>query len=156
MMGSMKVAVASDHAGFPLKARVIEELGKLGHETVDLGTDSTDPVDYPDYSRAVAEAVMHGRADRAILLCGSGAGACVAANKFKGIRAATCHDTFSAHQSVEDDDVNVLCLGARVVGPEMALELVRTYLAARFSGLQRHQRRLGKIAAFEERFGRGN
>ena len=108
---SMKVAVASDHAGYPLKARIIEELGKLGHQTTDLGTDSTDPVDYPDYARAAAEAVLEGRADRAILLCGSGAGACVAANKFKGVRAATCHDPFSAHQSVEDDDVNVLCLG---------------------------------------------
>jgi len=152
----MKIAVATDHAGFPLKARVIEELGKLGHETLDLGTDSADPVDYPDYSRAVAEAVLQGRADRAILVCGSGAGACVAANKFKGVRAATCHDTFSAHQSVEDDDVNVLCLGARVIGPEVAVELVRTYVAARFSGLERHKRRLSKIAGFEDKFGSPN
>jgi len=152
----MKIAVASDHAGFPLKARIIEEIGKWGHATVDLGTDSAAPVDYPDYARAVAEAVLQGRADRAVLLCGSGAGACVAANKFKGIRAATCHDTFSAHQAVEDDDVNVLCLGARVVGPELAVELVRRYLAATFSGAERHKRRLGKIAAFEEGFGRGN
>lgn len=148
--------MASDHAGFPLKARVIGELGRLGHEALDLGTDSTDPVDYPDYARAVAEAVLQGRAERAVLVCGSGAGACVAANKFKGIRSATCHDTFSAHQAVEDDDVNVMCLGARVVGPELAVELVRAYMAARFSGLERHQRRLGKIAAFEEGFGRGN
>src|ERR1700722_1554683 len=132
----MKVAVASDHAGFPLKAQVIEE----------LGTDSTAPVDYPDYSRAVAEAVLDGRADRAVLLCGSGAGACVAANKFKGIRAATCHDPFSAHQSVEDDDVNVMCLGARVVGAGLAVDLVRRYVAANFSGLERHKRRLGQIA----------
>src|ERR1022692_2640662 len=102
----MKVAVASDHAGYPLKARVIEELTKMGHEPVDLGTDSTDPVDYPDYSRPPPKAVLQGRVERAVLLCGSGAGACVAANKFKGIRAATCHDPFSAHQSVEDDDVN--------------------------------------------------
>jgi ribose 5-phosphate isomerase B len=152
----MKIAVASDHAGFPLKARIIEEIGKWGHATVDLGTDSAAPVDYPDYARAVAEAVLQGRADRAVLLCGSGAGACVAANKFKGIRAATCHDTFSAHQSVEDDDVNVLCLGARVVGAELAVELVRRYVAASFSGAERHKRRLGKIAAFEEGFGRGN
>ena len=151
----MKVAVASDHAGYPLKARVIEELGKLGHEALDLGADSADPVDYPDYARAVADAVVHGRAERAVLLCGSGAGACVAANKFKGVRAATCHDTFSAHQSVEDDDVNILCLGARVVGPELAVELVRRYMGARFSGLERHKRRLGKIAAFEEQFGQG-
>lgn len=148
------MAVASDHAGYPLKARVVEELRKLGHETVDLGTDSTDPVDYPDYSRAVAEAVMHGSADRAVLLCGSGAGACVAANKFKGVRAATCHDVFSAHQAVEDDDVNVLCLGARIIGPELAVELVRRYMGANFSGLERHKRRLGKIAGFEAEFGR--
>jgi len=152
----MRIAVASDHAGFPLKGRIIEEIGKWGHETADLGTDSADPVDYPDYARAVAEAVLQGRADRAVLLCGSGAGACVAANKFKGIRAATCHDTFSAHQAVEDDDVNILCLGARVVGAELAVELVRRYLAASFSGAERHKRRLGKIAAFEEGFGRGN
>lgn len=150
----MKLAVASDHAGFPLKAPIIAELTRLGHEVSDLGTDSTDPVDYPDYSRAVAEAVLQGRAQRAILLCGSGAGACVAANKFKGVRAATCHDPFSAHQSVEDDDVNVLCLGARVIGPELALELVRRYINATFSGLERHRRRLGKIAGFEEQFGR--
>jgi ribose 5-phosphate isomerase B len=150
----MKVAVASDHAGFPLKARIIEELRKMGHATADLGTNSTDPVDYPDYSRAVADAVIHGRADRAILLCGSGVGACVAANKFKGVRAATCHDPFSAHQSVEDDDVNVMCLGARVVGPDLAVDLVRRYMAASFSGAQRHMRRLGKIAEFEEEFGR--
>ena len=150
----MKVAVASDHAGFPIKARIIEELQKMGHSTEDLGTGSTDPVDYPDYARAVADAVVKGRAQRAVLLCGSGAGACVAANKFKGIRAATCHDTFSAHQCVEDDDVNVLCLGARVVGPELAVELVRRYIAAQFSGLERHRRRVGKITAFEEQFGK--
>jgi ribose 5-phosphate isomerase B len=149
----MKIAVASDHAGFPLKARVIEELGKLGHQALDLGTNSTEPVDYPDYSRAAADAVLAGRAERAVLICGSGAGACVAANKFKGIRAATCHDSFSAHQAVEDDDVNVLCLGARVIGPELAVELVSRYLAARFSGLERHRRRLTKIAGFEEQFG---
>src|SRR5450432_1032749 len=150
----MKVAVASDHAGFPLKARIIEELRKLGHETVDLGTDSTDPVDYPDYSRAAAEAVMHGRAERAILICGSGAGACVAANKFKGIRAATCHDSFSARQCVEDDDVNILCLGARVIGPELAVDLVRDYVGAQFSGAERHRRRLDKVASFEASFGK--
>jgi ribose 5-phosphate isomerase B len=150
----MKVAVACDHAGFPLKARVIEELGKSGHHAVDLGTDSTAAVDYPDYSRAVAEAVLGGRAERAVLICGSGAGACVAANKFKGIRAATCHDPFSAHQSVEDDDVNVLCLGARIIGTELAGELVRQYMGARFSGAERHKRRLAKVAGFEDEFGR--
>jgi ribose 5-phosphate isomerase B len=150
----MKVAVASDHAGYPLKARIIEELGALGHQAADLGTDSTAPVDYPDYARAAAEAVLGGHADRAILLCGSGAGACVAANKFKGVRAATCHDPFSAHQSVEDDDVNVLCLGARIIGPELALELVRRYMGAKFSGADRHRRRLAKVAGFEDAFGR--
>ena len=150
----MKIAVAVDHAGFPLKARIVEELRRIGHEPLDLGTHSTEPVDYPDYARAVAEAVLGGRADRAVLVCGSGAGACVAANKFRGIRAATCHDHFSAHQAVEDDDVNVLCLGARVIGPELAVDLVRAYLAASFSGAERHRRRLAKVAGFEEQFGR--
>lgn len=150
----MNLVVASDHGGFPLKARVIEELRKMGHQVTDLGTNSADPVDYPDYARAVAQAILQGRADRAVLICGSGAGACVAANKFRGIRAATCHDSFSAHQSVEDDDVNVLCLGARVIGPELAVDLVRDYVRASFSGAERHRRRLGKIAAFEADFGK--
>ena len=150
----MNLVVASDHAGFPLKARVIEELRKAGHQVTDLGATSTEPVDYPDYARAVAEAVLNRRADRAVLLCGSGAGACVAANKFRGIRAATCHDTFSARQAVEDDDVNVLCLGARVIGPELAVELLHAYVAARFSNAERHRRRLSKIAAFEADFGK--
>lgn len=148
----MKIAVAADHAGFPLKARVIEQIRALGHEPLDLGTSSTDPVDYPDYARAVAKAIHAGRAQRAVLICGSGAGACVAANKFPGIRAATCHDTFSAHQGVEDDGVNVLCLGARVIGPELAAELVRTYLSAHFSNVERHRRRVAKIELFEEEF----
>lgn len=147
----MKVAVAADHAGFPLKDAIIQELRRLGHEPEDLGTCSTDAVDYPDYALAVAQAVLEGRAQRAVLVCGSGAGACVAANKFKGIRAATCHDSFSAHQSVEDDDVNVLCLGARIVGESLAKELVRIYVSAAFSGEERHRRRIAKIAAFEER-----
>src|ERR1035437_2893671 len=112
----MNIAVASDHAGFPLKGSGIGELRALGHQVADLGADSTAPVDYPDYARAVAEAILAGRAERAILLCGSGAGACVAANKFRGIRAATCHDSFSSHQCVEDDNVNALCLGARAGG----------------------------------------
>jgi len=150
----MRLAVATDHGGFPLKDRVIAELRKLGHEIADLGTNSADPVDYPDYALAVARAVLDGRAERAVLICGSGAGACVAANKFRGIRAATCHDSFSARQCVEDDDVNVLCLGARVIGPELAVDLVRDYVNARFSGAERHRRRLGKIAAFEADFGK--
>ena len=150
----MNVAVASDHAGYPLKAPVIEELRKAGHQVTDLGTDSTEPVDYPDFARAVAQAILAGRVERAVLICGSGAGASVAANKFRGIRAATCHDSFSARQCVGDDDVNVLCLGARVIGPELALDLVRDYVSARFSGAERHRRRLGKIAAFEADFGK--
>src|SRR5215831_16691802 len=107
----MKIAIAADHAGFPMKDHLIEVARGMGHETTDLGTCSTDPVDYPDIARLVADAVTSGRAERAILICGSGIGACVAANKFRGIRAGTCHDTFSAHQSVEDDDANVVCLG---------------------------------------------
>jgi len=151
----MKLAVASDHGGFPLKGRVLAELRKWGHEAQDLGAYTEVPLDdYPDYSRAVAEALIHGRAERAILICGSGAGACVAANKFPGIRAATCHDSFSARQSVEDDNVNVMCLGARVVGPELAVDLVRIYVAAQFSGAERHRRRLAKVAAFEAEFAR--
>jgi len=149
----MKLVLASDHAGVALKARVMEQLRKEGNDVTDLGTYTTEAVDYPDYAKAVALAVLHGEAERAILICGSGAGACVAANKFKGIRAATCHDSFSARQCVEDDDVNVLCLGARVVGPELAVELVRDYVAARFSGAERHKRRLAKVAGFEDTFG---
>jgi ribose 5-phosphate isomerase B len=152
ILEAMQLVVASDHAGVDLKQHVAGVLRKDGHEVTDLGSNSTEAVDYPDYARKVAVAVLQGEAERAILICGSGAGACVAANKFKGIRAATCHDTFSAHQCVEDDDCNVMCLGARVVGPELAVELVRTYVAARFSGAERHARRLAKIAVFEEQF----
>jgi ribose 5-phosphate isomerase B len=148
----MKFVVASDHAGFPLKARTVETLKALGHEVEDLGTNSTDPVDYPDYSRAVALAIIEGRAQRGVLVCGSGAGACVAANKFRGVRAATCHDTFSAHQCVEDDDVNVLCLGGRIIGPEVATEVIRSFAGAKFSNAERHLRRLNKVLGFEAEF----
>jgi len=148
----MRVAVACDHAGFPLKAKTIQDLNRLGCGTLDLGTNSTEAVDYPDFARAVALAIREGRADRAVLICGSGAGAAVAANKFRGIRAATCHDTFSARQCVEDDDVNVLCLGARVIGPELANEVIRNFVGARFSGAERHVRRLAKVAGFEADF----
>jgi ribose 5-phosphate isomerase B len=148
----MKLVAASDHAGVGLKTRVMEQLRKEGHEVEDLGTYTTDAVDYPDYAKKVALAVLGGQAERAVLICGSGAGACVAANKFKGIRSATCHDSFSARQCVEDDDVNVLCLGARVIGPELAVEVVRDYVGARFSGAERHRRRLAKVAAFEDEF----
>src|SRR5436190_12168908 len=149
----MKLAVAADHAGIALKQRVAEDLKAAGHEVIDLGSNTPDPLDdYPDYAEKVAHVVLSGEVERAILICGSGAGVCVAANKFKGIRAATCHDSFSARQCVEDDNVNVLCVGARVVGPELAVTLVRDYVAAKFSGAERHRRRLAKIAAFEERF----
>jgi len=145
----MRVAIGADHAGFEFKGLIIHHLADAGHELVDVGTHSREPVDYPDYARAVAEAILSGSAERGILVCGSGVGACVAANKLAGIRAGLCHDTYSARQGVEHDDMNVLCLGARVIGPELALELVSTFLAARFSGEERHRRRLAKIEALE-------
>ncbi len=145
----MQIAIAADHAGFPIKDRMIAIARGLGHDVTDLGTCSTDSVDYPDMARLVAEALQSGRAERAILICGSGIGACVAANKFRDIRAGTCHDTFSAHQSVEDDAANVLCLGARIIGVELAGELVRTFLNAKFSAAERHARRIAKVNAIE-------
>jgi len=152
--GKMKIAVGADHGGYPLKAELVRFLEASGHAPKDLGTFSGKAVDYPDSARAVAAAVLSGRAVRGILICGSGVGACVAANKFPGIRAALCHDTFSARQGVEDDDMNVLCLGARVIGPELAKELVRAFLQARFSGAARHVRRLAKIEEIEKEFGK--
>ena len=146
----MKIAVGCDHAGFPLKAGVTALLRQLGHSVEDLGTNSTDPVDYPDFSRAVATAVVSGRCDRGIVLCGSGVGASIAAAKVPGVRAAMCHDTFSARQGVEDDDMNVISLGARVIGPSLAAEVIRAFLSAKFSGAERHVRRLAKINAIEE------
>jgi ribose 5-phosphate isomerase B len=148
----MRVAFAADHAGWPLRARVFDELASLGHELVDCGTPEPVPGDdYPDAAAAVASAITSGRAERGILVCGSGVGACIAANKVLGIRASMCHDSFSARQGVEDDNMNLLCLGARVIGAELAAELVRDFLGARFSGAERHRRRLGKIAAMERR-----
>jgi ribose 5-phosphate isomerase B len=146
----MKVAVGSDHGGFRLKEIVVGFLSKGGHEVFDLGAHSAEPSDYPDFSRAVAESVLEQESDRGILICGSGVGASVAANKFPGIRAAVCHDTFSAHQGVEDDDMNILCLGERVIGPELAKEIILRFLAARFSGAERHVRRLDKVKAIEK------
>jgi len=146
----MKLAIASDHGGFPLKAKVIEIARAMGHEVLDLGTHSTDPVDYPDYARAIGQSIANGQAERGILLCGSGVGACVAANKMHGIRAGVCHDTYSAHQGVEHDAMNVLCLGARIIGPELAPELVRAFLNAQFTGEERHVRRLAKVKKMEE------
>ncbi len=148
----MKIACAFDHAGFPLKGLVLQLVGELGHEPIDLGTNSTDPVDYPDIARAGADAVRSGRAERAIVVCGSGAGVAVAACKVPGIRAACTHDTYSAHQCVEHDDVNVLCLGARVIGPALAAEVITAFLGAHFTGEERHVRRLGKINAIEREF----
>ena len=144
--------MAFDHRGVHLREAVLEVLG--GHDVIDLGTD-TDAVriDYPDKAREVGEAIQRGDAERAVLVCGSGVGAAVAACKLTGIRAAICHDTYSAHQGVEHDDMNVLCLGARVIGPELMLDLLRTFVAARFSGAERHRRRLAKVKALEEQAG---
>jgi len=148
----MRIAIGADHAGFLLKENLAELLKQLGHEVHDLGTYSTDPVDYPDYADAVGQAVLNHSADRGILICGSGVGAVVAANKIPGIRAGLCHDTYSAHQGVEHDNMNVLVLGSRIIGTELAHELVRAFLGAQFSGEERHRRRLGKIDAMEARY----
>lgn len=146
----MRIAIAADHGGFPLNERVIEELRAGGHEIEDFGThDGTKPDDYPDYALAVGRAVQTGQAEIGIIICGSGVGACVAANKLRGVRAALCGDTYSAHQSREHDDCNVLCLGARVVGRELALEIMRSFVAARFTAEERHLRRLAKVKEIE-------
>ena len=150
----MRFAIGTDHAGFPLKATLLAELRRLGHEVIDKGTFDESPVDYPDVAEAVGRSVVAGEAARGIVLCGSGVGASVAASKIPGVRAAVCHDTYSAHQGVEHDDMNVLTLGARIIGPELAVELVRTFAGARFSGEERHQRRLDKINAIEARYAR--
>ena len=148
----MRVVVGSDHAGFPLKQEIAECLRAGGHEVLDVGTHSTAPVDYPDSAEAVGNAIREGRAERGVLICGSGVGASAAANKLPGIRAAVCHDVYSAHQGVEHDDMNVLVLGGRVIGPALAQELVRAYMAARFTNEERHQRRLAKLKALETRY----
>jgi ribose 5-phosphate isomerase B len=147
----MRVAVAADHAGVGLKQHLAEWLQKQGHEVVDFGTHSTEPVDYPDYAEAVGRAVLDGQADRGLLVCGSGVGACIAANKLPGIRAGLCHDTYTAAQGVLHDDVTVLVLGARVIGQALAESLVTAFLAARFTGAERHVRRLEKIRSLETR-----
>jgi len=145
----MRIAVGADHAGYPLKVEVVRFLEEQGHEVTDLGTHSTDPVDFPVYARQVGQAVQLGKADRGVLVCGSGVGACVAANKLRGIRAALCHDTYTAHQGVEHDDVNVLCLGGRVVGPALAYDIIRSWLTARYIGTGRHKRRVDQILEIE-------
>jgi ribose 5-phosphate isomerase B len=148
----MKLVIGSDHAGVDLKNLLTTHLTSLGHETIDVGTYTTDPVDYPDYAEKVGNAVLNGSAERGILICGSGVGASVAANKIPDIRAGLCHDVYSAHQGVEHDDMNVLVLGARVIGPQTAIELADAYTGARFTGEERHVRRLQKVHLLEERF----
>ena len=146
----MRIAIGADHAGYPLNERVIEELRNAGHELIDFGThDGSVPDDYPDYARKVGESIQSGSTEVGILICGSGVGAAVAANKLRGIRAALCGDTYSGHQSREHDDCNVLCVGARVTGAELALEIVRAFVNARFTGEERHKRRLAKVAELE-------
>lgn len=145
----MRIALASDHAGYALKEQLRVHLINSGHDVLDVGTHAEKPVDYPDMARSLGKAIQGGEADRGLLICGSGVGACVAANKMRGVRAGLCHDTYSARQGVEHDDMNVLCLGARVIGYELARELIRAYLSARFTGEERHVRRLKKVEELE-------
>ena len=151
----MRIALAADHAGYLLKNELKPTLAELGHEVLDFGTDSPAPVDYPDSAEAVAGAIRAGRAERGVIVCGSGAGVSIAANKFPGIRAAVCHDTYTARQAVEHDDMNVLCLGARVIGGALAADLVKAFLGARYAREERFQRRLDKVIAIEQTFTRG-
>jgi ribose 5-phosphate isomerase B len=147
----MNVTVSCDHAGFPYKATIMKSIQELGHTVIELGANSTDPDDYPDITEPVARAIQSGQADRAVVICGSGVGVTFTANKYKGIRACICHDTYSAHQGVEHDNLNVLCLGAKVVGIEVAKELVATFLAAEFSSEERYHRRIEKVESIERR-----
>jgi ribose 5-phosphate isomerase B len=146
----MKIAIGCDHAGFVLKKEMAAILAQLGHQIEDVGAFDAQPSDYPDYAKKVALAVISGKCERGVVVCGSGVGASVAANKVPGIRSALCHDTFSGRQGVEDDDMNVLCLGARVIGPSLAAEVLKSFLAAKFSGAERHVRRLNKVKAIEQ------
>jgi len=150
----MKIAIGCDHAGFILKNSILEAVQEAGHEVIDLGTYTFDSVDYPDYAEKVGQEILNGRAERGIVLCGSGVGICIAANKIDGIYAATCHDTYSAHQGVEHDNMNVLCLGSKVIGSEPAKEIVKAFLNARFigndPGQERHNRRVGKVHGLEK------
>ena len=145
----MRIVIGSDHAGFPLKEDLTAYIRQLGHEVMDVGTHSPEPVDYPDYAEALSRALLYGQAERGVMICGSGVGASVAANKLPGIRAGLCHDTYSAHQGVEHDDMNVLCIGSGVIGEDMAGELVRTFLGAKFDGGERYVRRLQQIQEIE-------
>jgi len=148
----MKIVIGSDHAGFRLKVSIGDLLRSLGHEVLDVGAFNENPSDYPDYAEALGRALLDGKAERGVLICGSGVGASVAANKLPGVRAAMCHDSYSAHQGVEHDDMNVLVLGSRVIGLMLAEDLVRTFLGATFSNEERHVRRVGKIRALEAKF----
>lgn len=149
----MRIAIGADHAGYDLKQEIADFVRKLGHEVVDVGTDdATTPVDYPDYAEAVGLALLEQMADRGLVVCGSGVGASIAINKLPGIRAGLCHDTYSAHQGVEHDDMNVLVLGARIIGVALARELVLAFLEAQFTNEKRHQRRLAKVIALEVRY----
>ncbi len=150
MKDNLQIAIGSDHAGFDYKKFLIEGLTDAGYVVKDLGTYSTEPFDYPDIARAMGEAMQAGQVDRGILVCGSGVGVCVAVNKFKSVRAGICHDAYSAHQGVEHDDMNVLCLGQRIIGIELAREVVQHFLEAEFSGVERHQRRLNKVLDIEK------
>ncbi len=150
----MRIAIGSDHAGFELKESVKTYVAELKHEVLDMGTQSAEPVDYPEYAEAVALAVREGKAERGILVCGSGVGASVTANKIPGIRAGVCHDHYSAHQGVEHDDMNVLVMGGRIIGKSVALELVRAFLDARYTAESRHRRRLAMVAEIEKRYSR--
>lgn len=148
-VAAMRIAIGADHAGYPLKQHLLSVLADQGHEVTDLGTDSTESVDYPDFAAAVARSVADGETERGIIVCGSGAGASIAANKIKGVRSAVAHDTYTAHQAVEHDDMNVLALGSRVVGEAVAEELIEAYLSAEFTGEERHVRRLNKVLDLE-------
>jgi ribose 5-phosphate isomerase B len=148
----MRIVLGSDHAGFEMKQNLLNYVHSLGYETLNVGTDSTLPVDYPDFAEAVGEAVRNGEAQRGILICGSGVGASVAANKIPGVRAGLCHDSYSAHQGVEHDDMNVLVLGSRVIGIELGRDLARNFLQASFSGEERHVRRLEKVKLIEKKY----
>lgn len=148
----MRIAIACDHAGFPLKPIVLDVIRSMGHEVLDLGTFSVEAVDYPDFAEKAGDALRSGQADRAIVVCGSGIGASIAANKIPGVYAGVCHDTYSAHQSVEHDDINMLALGARIIGSELAREIVQAFLQASFSLEERHVRRVGKTRAIEQKY----
>lgn len=152
----MKVAISADHAGFVMKQDVAEYLKQNGFDVIDLGTHNQDPVDYPDFAEAIGRALLEDKAERGILICGSGVGASVAANKIRGIRAGLCHDHYSAHQGVEHDDMNVLVLGSRVIGVELAHELAIAFLNAKFTGEERHQKRLAKVRALENSWRKGS